>query len=149
MVVIKAVAKFSVTMEDLKQYLFLRKEILELENELIKTYKQAGKESDSVTGSLAEFPYTKTSYKLIGDDRCTRIKVKQLSEQIKKRYDALVSYRIRIETFMENTRNSEIRLIIHLKYIKGMTWLEISKEVYNSLEESTSRKKLERFFDEY
>lgn len=52
-----------------------------------------------------------------------------------------------IELFMDSITNSRIRLIIRLRYINGLQWEEVARQMGGGNTEDTCRKMLDRYLE--
>lgn len=118
------------TVERLKQYRSLRKEIEELAQEI-----KESEGPDVVEGSDDEWPYTKRRSKVRGSvckPETLDIMRDKLAE-IQEEYHEL-------QKFIENIPDSETRRIFRLKYINGMTFQQIAFRLAGSRGESYPRR---------
>lgn len=109
--------------------------------------------SDSVQGSSKSFPYIRHTCTIEGlDDSITYRKRKsnlnKRKKMLKDKERAIDKKINQIEYELNYVEEAEIREIIRLKYIDGLTWIQtMYKMNYNS--EDTARKKLEKFLKKY
>lgn len=119
--------------EELSQISSLKKEIALLEKQInnvkYTVYPELG--SDSVKGSSRHFPYTEHSIKITGTNyKGYKRKVKILTNELKARRNELINRISEINKYIESIPNSDVRMIVQCKYIDGLTWDEIEKELY-------------------
>jgi len=53
-----------------------------------------------------------------------------------------------IESFIDQLSDSQIRQILYMKYLKGMSWRQIARHLGGGNTEDCIRKKVVRFFGE-
>lgn len=127
------------TVQKLKQYKYLKDEIKDIEDE-IKDLKNQ-ETTDVVKSSNSNFPYTQHSVKINGYDSfaLNLIKIKQ-----QKKIE-LEQLKLEIEQFIDGIQESQIRRIIHLKYIKGHTWIKVAMILGGNNTEESVRKVCTRY----
>lgn len=97
--------------------------------------------SDSVTGSRLHIPYDKHSIPIEGLDIKKRIRLKAIL-QIK--LDELQEQLKAMEDWLDTVEDSEMRVILRLKYRNGLSQKEIGMQF--KYDKSTISKKLRDFF---
>lgn len=130
--------------EQLAQLRFLSKEVRLIE-EQIRNIKYTVC-SDSVKGSTLHFPYIYGSIPIEGINLEEHSKkVKRLKTKLFKRKTELIDLVSNINEYINNIDDSEIRQIIVLKYVNGLTWDSVARYLQYA-DESVPRKKLDRYF---
>lgn len=142
-----------ITKELLSQYTCLLKEhehvsasIERLEKQIDKM-RDDGTVIDSVKGGyggiqrfvIEGFPNDDISQKRTYLMRRKEV-LKRLEKQIKEKVDE-------IEVFINSVTNSRIRLIIRLRYINGLQWEEVARQMGGGNTEDTCRKMLDRYLE--
>lgn len=102
---------------------------------------------DRVTGSSREFPYCKRSFTVQGYDYDSYYcKLNRLQKKLERKLDELMDEKDRILDYINTVDDSIMRQILMLKYINGMTWEQIGREIgYSS---RSIRRKHSQFFRE-
>lgn len=132
------------TKEELVQYQDLKKEIASLEKRIEDTKaKEFQMEYDRVSGSNTEFPYQTMTIPIEGIVE-TSEKVKKLKRLLQIRKGKCETLIIKIEKFISEIPDSRTRRIFEMRYVKGLTWFDVSKEL-DSLDESFTRKIHDRY----
>lgn len=133
----------------LEQFKDKAKEITILENRILEIQKEAEEcVSDTVRASSNVFPYTQHTVRITGIDVKKHEKINRVQQKLIKRKTALYYELEEIENFIENVEDSKVRQIIELRYIKGMSWNAVARNVYGYPNGDTARKKVTRFFKE-
>jgi hypothetical protein len=115
------------TLERLGQYRSLVAEITELQHQIAEQRKT--KYTDTVKGSLPEYPYTETSITICG---YSPIIVSKLS----RRQARLIQERINIETYISNIDDSFTRRVITMRFIQGISWKCLGKKIAGNTSDS-------------
>ena len=130
-------------------------EIAVLEKYLDKLEKdeQKWKQTDTVKGSSAEFPYLPMTIKVSGmAPKSTEAveKIKKLQQQTKiKIYQKkleLERQRAAVECWLDTVADPNIRSLIRLHYIMGLSYLEVCRELGLDGDGTTQRKQMNRFW---
>ena len=133
------------TKEQLKQIMQLRNEI-----ELLKTQIEELDytiTTDTVRGSDASYPYSCHSITIRGiDEDDYNRKVRRYHKRIRKRAHELIDLLEETNDYIEGIDDSIIRQIIMLKYVKGLEWNQVAKEIGGGNTPEGLRKKAQRFF---
>ena len=106
------------TLERLKQYRSLVREIDELEQQ----HKEQWLQRDTVKGSMTEFPYIETTVTICGYNP-------RVSAQLRMRQNRLLSERLAIERFIDEINDSLTRRVIFMRYVQGMSWNKLARNV--------------------
>ena len=121
------------TAERLKQYKSLKAEIEELAEQI-----QMLESSDIVQGSDREFPYIKHNMK-VETAECDRTR-----ELLRKELQLLKTEYRKLNEFINNIADSEIRRIFRYRYIEGWTFQKIAFRM-NETDESYPRRKHNKY----
>lgn len=127
--------------KQLKQYVDLQDEIKDLELRIKKlNTKKRVEQSDTVVGSNAEFPYNPRIYTIIGlNEEEHKEKLDRLNCILIKRKQKCEDLKIEIEEFISTIPDSKTRRVFTLRYIDGLTWLQIARRI-ERYDESYPRK---------
>ena len=121
------------TPERLKQYKSIKAEIEELAEQI-----QMLESSDIVQGSDREFPYIKHNMK-VETAECDRTR-----ELLRKELQLLKTEYRKLNEFINNIADSEIRRIFRYRYIEGWTFQKIAFRM-NETDESYPRRKHNKY----
>lgn len=106
--------------------------------------------SDTVKGSSKRFPYEARIFKVTGlDDADYQRRVKQLRKHLRGRVDALMDAVTEANKYIESLPDAELRAILALRYINGMSWQQIAASLGVEGDGSGLRKKCDRFMKYY
>jgi len=138
-----------VTKKELSQIKNLNKEIVLLKKQIenIETLINPEITTDIVKGSSPQFPYVEHTIKITGIDyNGYDKKVKRLRIQLQNRLNELMDKVAEANEYIAAIEDAEIRMILQCRYINGLTWDEIEKELYMS--KRTAQIKLKKWWDE-
>lgn len=130
-------------------------EIAVLEKYLDKLEKdeQKWKQTDTVKGSSPEFPYLPVTIKVGGiapqnTEAVEKIKKLQQQTRVKicKKKLELERQRAAVELWLDKVADPNIRSLIRLHYMMGLSWEDICKTLELSGDGSTQRKQMNRFW---
>ena len=123
------------TKHRLEQYAHLRREIILLEKRLEKERIV----SDSVKSSSRRPPYKQHVVTITGTDTKT-------TDRLRRRKQRLTAERAAIEAFVDGLEDSYLRMLITLRYIKGMAWVQVASNAGGNTPSSV-RMAVERCFE--
>lgn len=125
---------------DLEKLKSLKQEAKQLQDEL----HNLPITTDSVSGSMTEFPYIPHTIKIRGIDegKARRVRLK-LDGKLEEIQDSILA----MEEWLEGIPDPEMRVILRLKYRNGLREEEIAKEL--DYTRSAIAMKLLRFFKKY
>lgn len=127
------------TKKDLSQLYYLKKEIEQQQNRLQKLEDIATNIGNST--SVGKIQNNETSDK-IGKYAAEIADIKSLLElNIKKHFYELRS----LERYIQSLEDSEIRIILTLRYIQCLSWQQIARSMGTAGDGSTERKKIDRY----
>ncbi len=133
------------TKKELKQIKHLKSEIEMLKKEIENMDYVVT--TDTVKGSTPQFPYIEHTIKITGIDyNGYDKKVKRLRRQLQNRLNELMDKVAEANEYIAAIEDAEIRMILQCRYINGLTWDEIEKELYMS--KRTAQIKLKKWWDE-
>lgn len=127
----------ALTKQELEQLKSLKQEAKQLQEEL----QNLPFVPASVKGSLPEFPYIETTFKVFGVDEK---KGKRVKERLDRVLDEIQDRILIMEEWLETVPDSEIRTILRLKYRDGMKDRQIGEELGYSRQAIAM--KIKRFF---
>lgn len=128
------------TKKRLEQYGDLLKEIVLLERQIDNTPDETY-QADVVRGSYDCPPFTQHSVMIsgYGDN--------PLLARLERRKRKLQKERLAIEDFIDDIDDSQIRMIISLKYINGLNWRQVAFSIGGKNTEKGVQKACERFLN--
>ena len=129
------------TIQQLKQYIFLKNEIRDLEDEISDL--ENAQTTSVVSGSYDVPPYTKHSIKVQGNYEHT----KSLVADKKQERDRLIEMQFVIEDFVESIPDIRIRRIVRLKYLQGLSWNQVAQKLGGYNTSDSVRMACKRFFE--
>lgn len=136
------------TINQLEQFRHLEKEIKMLERR-IADYEDRPEAfvSDSVVGSSPCIPYQPHTITIKGYGNQYQDKINALQVKYIARKQQLCKELEEIEAFIEGLQDSRLRQIIEYRYVKGMPWNAVAKNVYGYPNGDAARKAVKRFFE--
>lgn len=126
--------------EKLKQLRHLQKEIDLLKERLHKLENMVI--ADVVVGSWPNFPYIEQRQLIKGVPHVDMEKVKR---RLKQRIAQLVKLQDELLEWINRIDDSEIRQILMLRYMEGLSWQAVARKLGTIGDGSTERKKVNRF----
>lgn len=126
-------------------------QIVHIKNEIEVLYKRLGKAkggefavdyAKDYTSGYGH-PITISGYTLYDGE-----KVNAISALIEKRKNNLMQKILEAEQFIDSIPDSKMRTLLTLKYLEGMTWDEVAKNVYRKMTEGSVRKYVNKYFGE-
>jgi len=135
---------------DLSKLYYLDKEIAKLEEDLRKTDFDILDLAERTGGRLSHTPRAKGGYDTT-DRLVSLVDLKVKTEKsIHKNLAKAQQEKIKIEEFISGIEDAEIRYIIRLRHLDGLSWKEVADEVGrgNYMHHSAPRKRLERYLEE-
>lgn len=133
---------------ELSQLKYLNKEIELLQKQInnAEAAVDARMTVDSVAGSSPVWPYTKHSIRIEGIDIVGyERRVKRLRNKLNRRLKELIEKREELEEYIAAVPDSEIRTILTLRYVGGLTWQQVAEHMGVEGDGSTERKKHDRY----
>ena len=135
------------TLKDLEQFRYLRKEIVQLARRLDRLAEKADVGVfDTVKGSSHDKRNMERVFIIMGMGGAHRAAYAEVERLLKTRAKRLAEMMAAIDEFIDTIDRSDIRQIIDCRYLQGMTWAATSKQVYKYAHKDTARKALGRFF---
>lgn len=134
--------------KQLEQLRHLVKEIELLKKQIADAEAAIDTVSDTVTGSSRSFPYTQHIIRITGIDiQGHNRKIRRLKATLGRRLEKLISVREELEEYIASIPDSEIRQILTLRYVEGLSWQQIAMKLGTAGDGSTERKKHDRFLN--
>lgn len=124
----------------LDQLPHLRKEIEILQEQIRKAATVIV--TDTVVGSDPQFPYSERTFVISGmNDR----RIRRLKRQLEHKLEELITAREEMLEYISTVEDSEMRQILMLRYIDGLTWPQVARRMGRQGDGSTERKKHNRY----
>ena len=128
--------------------------VLEKYLDKLKEDERQWQQTDTVKGSSAQFPYLPMTIKVSGvapEDTKAVDKIKKLQQQTKaniyKKKLELERQRAAVELWLDEVADPNIRSIIRLHYIQGLSYGEVCCELGLDGDGTTQRKQMNRFWE--
>ena len=115
------------TLERLGQYRSIVAEIIELQHQIAEQKKM--QYTDTVKGSLPEYPYTEASITICGYSPEIVIK-------LRRRQARLIRERIAIEAYISSIEDSFTRRVISMRFLQGIGWKNLCKKISGNTSDS-------------
>lgn len=133
------------TKKTLKQYLYIKKEIKDLERRIKNLEKRSNIVSDTVLSSEG-FPYTQHAVGISGVNEKKYTLLERYNIRLKVFKAKLEKMRDEVEEFIQTVDDSELRQILRYRYHDNYGWVKIMHLMdYES--ESKAKMKVERFLE--
>lgn len=121
-------------MKNLNKLYWLKKEVTQIENQIreltiLSAFEMSGMPSSNSVSSPVEKFY----------DRLDKLRTK-----LEKAKEKVVVEKERLESYIENLEDAEIRVLARARYLECKTWEVIGDE--NHMDRRTASRKLERYF---
>jgi hypothetical protein len=136
------------TLDDLSQMRSKRREVAWISKRITALSNLQHITSDTVQ-SAAEFPYSKHSIKITGTDIAELNRIQTKVRKLRARQKKLEAELDEYDDLVESLPDSELRQIIELKFIRGMTWNMVATRVYGYPGGNRARMKTKRFFENF
>lgn len=135
------------TKDQLDQYLALKKEVglLEREIDLLRN-RSSEVVTDVVSGSCSTYPYTRRTFSISGLSIRDLDKLESKLQRLQDRRQRISNAADEIDQFIDQVSDSQIRQILYFKYLKGMSWRQVARQLGGKNTEDGVRKKVERYF---
>lgn len=133
------------TKKTLKQYLYIKREIKDLEKRIKNLEKKSDIVSDTVMSSEG-FPYTQHAVGISGVNEKKYTLLERYNIRLKVFKTKLEKLTVEVEEFIQTVDDSELRQILRYRYHDNYSWVKIMHLMdYES--EDKARKKCERFLE--
>lgn len=142
----------AVTLSELSQLKYKKRELIIIQDKIEELYERLESYMASpcmamdTVQSAAEFPYSKHAVKICGVNTATIEKITRRIERLKARQRKLEEDIERAEDFIDSLKDSQLRQIIELRFMQGMSWNMVSSRVYDYPDGDRARKKVDRYF---
>lgn len=130
------------TVKELSQYLHLKREIQLLQDEIL-TLEASAEPSAQV---LSGVPGVGSSANKIADCAC---KAADLQKLLRERQEVCKQELLRLEQYIANVQDSQMRQILRLRYELGCKWHEIPQKLGLDGDGSTQRKQHNAFLKKF
>lgn len=132
--------------EQLKQIKYIKSEIAVIENQINNI--EPSTITDKVTGSSSYFPYIQRSFTLEGiDSEDYEKRTRRLQKKLINRKERLLKLQEEVNNFIDSIDDSLVRQAITLRYIDGMSWQRVAKEMGNNATADSIRMAVKRYMD--
>ena len=122
-------------MKGLNKLYWLKKEKAQIENQIKElTVLSAVSMSGMPKGNKVSSPVERFNERL-----------EQLTEKLQRKCDEILIETERIETYIENIDDAEVRVIARMRFIENKTFQVIGDELF--IDKSTAYKKLDKYFE--
>ena len=137
--------------KDLEEYLLLEQRIQTKKNRIENLKRMAARyEYGAARGSNPDFPYQPMTFHVSGynirDDEKKRIRIRTLSDTLKKDIAASEQRRLDIEEFIENISDVTDQLIFTYIYLEGMTQELAARKLH--MDRSRISRRISKYFPE-
>lgn len=139
------------TKKELSQLYNLNREIEHQKDELARLEMKTKDCTvhDSVRGSDTQWPYTEHTIRLYGVSDCVELRacsneIADIKQLIRLNIEKCMIERNRLERYISAVEDSLIREILRLRYINGLSWLQVANHIGNNTADSV-RKAHDRF----
>lgn len=126
------------TKKELSQLYYLEKEIKEQQ----KRIKELETTATSCSSKIAGVPSGTGNSDKIGNYAAQIADLKSLLDLNLRKYFYELN---RLNHYIQSVEDSQMRMILTLRYVRGLTWRQIAKSMGVAGDGSTERKKLDRF----
>lgn len=130
----------------LKQLRYLQKEIDLLKDRLKELENMVV--TDVVTMSWPNFPYIEQRVKVSGVQCSTANAIVRLKKRLSSRIAELAGEQEKWLCWINSIPDSEIRQILLLRYLDGLSWQDVAHKLGTAGDGSTERKKVNRFLQD-
>lgn len=131
---------------DLDQLRFIKNEIELIKSQIDKLESQVV--TDVVSGSSTHYPYNQRKFVITGIEQCDKRLVNRFKARLSEHLDRLLNAQNEMLEFVQSVEDSELRQILLLRYLEGLSWQEISRKLGTAGDGSTERKKINRFLQD-
>ena len=121
-------------MKNLNKLYWLKKEVIQIEDQIreltiLSAFEMSGMPTSNSVSSPVEKFYARLD---------------KLRTKLEKAKDKVVVEKERLESYIENIEDAEIRVLARARYLECKTWEVIGDE--NHMDRRTASRKLEKFF---
>lgn len=114
--------------ENIRNYIFLKDGIKDLENRIMRIENQRATIKDSVRGSHREFPYTIHTFVVEGKEKDERLKRRRKLLIAKKK--ELEKIKDELEIYINTEiKDEQIRQLFMYRYIDRFSWVKIAHKM--------------------
>lgn len=133
------------TKQELRNYISLKGEIAELRQELAELERTAPVVTDTVQGSTPEAPYTLHAVTVSGIDPKAAKAINEKRRRLRFLIDRCETQREEIRAWIDQIPDSTVRRIFRLRYMRGLSWVQIAHRLDSYRSPEAVRKIHDRF----
>lgn len=118
--------------KELSQLRYLNREIELLKEQIEKAEQdvEANMAADTVAGSNPVWPYQPRSFRVEGVAMPEyERRVQRLKRKLQRRLEELMEKREELEEYIDGIDDSQIRMILTLRYINGLSWQQVAEHI--------------------
>jgi len=137
------------TRKQVDQYLALKREVSFLEDEIVRLRSRSGEMvTDVVSGSSSFYPYIQRTFVISGQSVKDLELLSRKAQRLQERKERVLKEAEAIDSFIDQVNDSQMRQILYMKYLQGMSWLQVARKFGGKNTEDGVRMKVARFFGE-
>lgn len=134
------------TTERLEQYQDLKREIKQLEEQYQELMnRKSCMTSDSVSGSMSEYPYIRHVVKIEGLGIVDQERADRMRRLTLERRQVAENEVEEIDKWIASVKDSRMRQIISYKIVRGMSWIQIAHRIGGNVTADGVRMAFTRF----
>ena len=115
---------------------------------ITKLYNRQNIVADSVRASSRQKPFQESVITISGLDYRSQQRETRLNQMLNKQTAKLHTLGQEIEDYLDTVEDSDIYLIIELRYMSALSWRDVTNLVYNEdADESAPLKALDRYLE--
>lgn len=133
------------TKEELSQLQYLNREIELLQSRLLGLESTPKQMFGCVKGSATSPPYNLHSITVSGYDDDLAQEIGEVKAEIKSMLRRCLRERARLEQYIAAAPDSEMRMILGLRYINGLSWGQVAAHISSYATESSIKMAVQRF----
>ena len=138
--------------KELSQLRYLNREIELLKEQIEKAEQdvEANMAADTVAGSNPVWPYQPRSFRVegIAIPEYER-RVGRLKRKLQRRLEEVMEKREEIEEYIDSIDDSQIRMILTLRYVNGLSWQQVAEHIGGGNTADSVRMMHNRFLKKY
>lgn len=138
--------------KELSQLRYLNREIELLKEQIEKAEQdvEANMAADTVAGSNPVWPYQLRSFRVegIAVPEYER-RVERLKRKLQRRLEEVMEKREEIEEYIDSIDDSQIRMILTLRYVNGLSWQQVAEHIGGGNTADSVRMMHNRFLKKY
>ena len=119
-----------------------------MDNNRLSQLNDLNREIEIITEKIEKLNDRKGKFeKIIGEDEEIENEILYLTDLLKSRQKKCFLEQRRIENFISTISDSQMRIIISLRYVNGLSWQQVAYGI-GEFDESYPRKKYKKFLSE-